>query len=386
MKIIKNSFTVALLATVVMFTSCQNDSADNGVVRESNFTVIPQTSKKVTYRLDEADVQGIHGFITLREAGQQGIEAFIKLENTIPGVMHPVHIHEGLFGQGGDKAKSLNPINGTTGISQTFFTTLDDGTPTTYDDLVTNHEYYVGPHYSANQLETIIAKGDIGVNNPPIQCAPCDGKVNRLVFQYNGTQSATVSVIQKDGNVTLFNNTLLPGAQFAVDGRDRKGTLSTEIYVAVNGNQVAKIHTSCSVPIGPGYAFGDFVIVDGTSRNGGPLCDLVPSDVPAPCNTCVGKVNYLALEYTGDQTVNLKLVQNQGEIVFNGTVENGQVITINGVDRKGTLSSNVSVFINGVRKENIHTSCSIPIGVGSVFGALEVVDGSSRNGGPLCDI
>jgi hypothetical protein len=386
MKTIKNVTKIVGIVGLVLATSCSPNENET-LQQEPNFTVIPQDAARVTYKLEEADIAGIHGEITMRDAGVMGMEAYIKLENTVEGVMHPVHIHKGLFGQGGARAKSLNPVDGTTGISQTFFKYMDNGDAADYDELVNNHEYYVGPHYSMDRLETIIAKGNIGVNNPPVPCGPCDGKVDRLVFQYNGAQAATVTVIQKKGNVVLFHNTVSPNAQFGVDGRDKKGTLSTEVYLLVNGTQVAKIHTSCSVPIGIGYAVGDFVVVDGSSRNGGPLCDLTIDDVPPGCNTCDGKVDYLALEYAGTNGVNLKLVQAKDNVeLFNGTVNDGDVVNITGKDKQGTLSSKVLVYIDGVQQKEIHTSCSIPIGIGSIFGKLEVVDGSSRNGGPLCDL
>ena len=52
---------------------------------------------------------------------------------------------------------------------------MDNGDVATYDNLVNNHEYYVGPHLSAEDLETILAVGNIGTSNPPTECAPCDG-------------------------------------------------------------------------------------------------------------------------------------------------------------------------------------------------------------------
>ncbi|BAO54318.1 hypothetical protein NMS_0309 [Nonlabens marinus S1-08] len=355
--------------------------------QEPNFTVIPQDAARVTYKLEEADVPGIQGEITMRDAGDMGVEAYIKLENTIEGIMHPVHIHEGLFGQGGDRKKTLNPVDGNTGISQTFFKFMDNGDVAGYDELVNNHEYYVGPHYSMDRLETIIAKGNIGINNPPIPCGPCDGKVDRLTFRYTGSETVLVTVIQKKDNVMLYHNRIGEGTQFTVEGKDKKGTLSTEVYILVNGTQVAQIHTSCSVPIGIGYAVDDFIIVDGSSRNGGPLCDISIDDVPPGCNTCDGKVDYLALEYAGENGVNLKLVQAKNNVeLFNGTVDDGDVVNITGQDNQGTLSSKVYVYINGVQQKEIHTSCSQPIGIGSIFGKLEVVDGSSRNGGPLCPL
>ncbi|KQC32059.1 hypothetical protein AAU57_01010 [Nonlabens sp. YIK11] len=379
---------LVLTALVVLLASC-DDSLENRIDitapenAQQLFTVVPQSADQVTYKLIEADVQGIQGIITIRDAGIMGVESFMKLENTIPGIMHPVHIHEGLFGNNGDRVITLNPIDGDTGIGRTFFDKKDDGTSTDYYDLTENHEYYVGPHYSMDDMSTIIAAGNIGLNNPPIPCGPCDGKVTALSFIYEGTESARITVEQKRGGI-VFDRVVSPQEQFSIDGTDRKGTLSTEIYMSIDGAQVAKIHTSCSIPIGIGYAVSDFIIVAGESRNGGPLCDLDESDIPEPCNTCDGKVTSLSLVYNGSQTVDVKVEQQRGGEIFNQSVDPGDVIQLIGQDNQQTLSSKVYIMVDGRRVEEIHTSCSQPIGPGAIFGDFEVIAGSSRNGGVLC--
>jgi hypothetical protein len=384
----KNYKWVVPLLILCGFSSCSDDLENNRpVVAEANaqqlFTVVPQSAEKVTYKLFEADVPGIKGSITLRDAGVMGVEAYMKLENTVPGIQHPVHIHEGLFGNDGDRAVTLNPIDGDTGIGRTFFDTKDDGSPTDYYDLTQDHDYYVGPHYSKDNLETIIAQGNIGVSNPPVECAPCDGKVSALSFVYNGDQRARITIEQRREGV-IFDEEIQPFQQFSVDGVDKKQTLGTEIYLNVDGFRIAKIHTSCSIPIGVGYTVGDFTIVAGESRNGGPLCDLEEEDIPAPCNTCDGKVTDLSLVYNGSQTVEVRVEQQKGGEIFSETVDPGDVIRLKGQDKKDTLSSKIFVYIDGKRVEEIHTSCSEPIGPGAIYGDFEVIAGSSRNGGILC--
>jgi cysteine-rich repeat protein len=106
-------------------------------------------------------------------------------------------------------------------------------------------------------------------------CNKCDGKVTTLTMQYNGSHAAFVKVVQKKNSKVLFNQVVSPGAQFSFTGQD-KGTLSTEITLYVNTVQNAKIHTSCSDPIGPGLIAGKFLVVSGDSKNGGTLCPLSP--------------------------------------------------------------------------------------------------------------
>ncbi|MCP3936632.1 MAG: hypothetical protein GY708_14795, partial [Actinomycetia bacterium] len=50
--------------------------------------------------------------------------------------------------------------------------------------------------------------------------------------------------------------------------------MSDEIEVHVDGAEHARIHTSCSEAIGPGLFAGDFLVVEGRSRDGGPLYPL----------------------------------------------------------------------------------------------------------------
>jgi hypothetical protein len=50
------------------------------------------------------------------------------------------------------------------------------------------------------------------------------------------------------------------------------------------------------------------------------------------------------------------------------------------------MGSEISVWVNGMRNAEIHTSCSQPIGIGLVRGLFEIVDGYSRYGGRLCPI
>ena len=95
----------------------------------------------------------------------------------------------------------------------------------------------------------------------------------------------------------------------------------------------------------------------------------------------------LSLEYTGNLPTSLVRVEmKDGTVVFEGTVGSGQEFSFIGEDKKGTLGTNISIFINGVKNTDIHTSCSIDIGIGSTFGDFEVTAGSSRNGGNLCPI
>jgi hypothetical protein len=72
----------------------------------------------------------------------------------------------------------------------------------------------------------------------------------------------------------VYEGWVEPGETFSFSGADRRGTLGTEISVYVDGYENARIHTSCSQPIGPGLTAGDFTVVEAESRNGGRICPL----------------------------------------------------------------------------------------------------------------
>ncbi len=105
------------------------------------------------------------------------------------------------------------------------------------------------------------------------ECGPCDGKITSLTMQYNGTSTAVIKVVQKSDGVIVFNDAVNSGEQFSFVGTwGVHPTLGTEITIYIDDVENVQIHTSCSAPVGPGMIFGDFLIIAGESRNGGPLC------------------------------------------------------------------------------------------------------------------
>jgi hypothetical protein len=96
--------------------------------------------------------------------------------------------------------------------------------------------------------------------------------VTELTLRYNGTTAdAHIQVLQKKGEV-VFDSVVQPGETFTFSGIDKDGKLGTEITVAIDGRVNTTLHTSCSKPIGPGIRSGDFEVVAGHSKDGGPLC------------------------------------------------------------------------------------------------------------------
>jgi hypothetical protein len=218
-----------------------------------------------------------------------------------------------------------------------------------------------------------------------VPCGKCRGGVTELTLRYNGTTAnAHVQVLQKKGEV-VFDGTVQPGETFIFSGVDKDGKLGTEITIQINGRVNTALHTSCSKPIGPGLVSGDFEVVAGRSKDGGPLCPLSGSD--GECGECHGGVTELMLRYNGTTAnAHVQVLQKKGDVVFDGTVQPGETFTFSGVDKDGKLGTEITIQINGRVNATLHTSCSKPIGPGLVSGDFEVVAGRSKDGGPLCPL
>ena len=221
----------------------------------------------------------------------------------------------------------------------------------------------------------------------------CDGKVTELTLEYLGTAAAFVEILQKKDGESVFAEAVQPNQPFTFVGKDKKGTLGTEISIYVDGALNTKIHTSCSQPIGPGQISGDFKVIEGYSR-GGQLCpyDQPPEEPGDDECDCDGKVTELTLQYNGT-VENAHIVVEQkakkkqvAGVVLEGTFSPGSEFTFSGSDKKGTLGTEISIYVDGVLNTKIHTSCSRPIGPGLISGDFEVIEGYSRNGGLLCPL
>ncbi|MDB4175592.1 hypothetical protein N9766_04460, partial [Flavobacteriaceae bacterium] len=113
-------------------------------------------------------------------------------------------------------------------------------------------------------------------NEDNVSDGNCNGQVNYIKLKYLGaTQNATIKVIEHDGQ-TVFERVVQPAEEFEFFGQDPpQQHFGPKIHIYINNTYTQLIHTSCSVAIGIGSVFGDFVVIDGTSRNGGPFIPVV---------------------------------------------------------------------------------------------------------------
>ncbi len=125
------------------------------------------TGESKTYQLDEKDVDGISGSVVFEERKNGETLVSIMLDGTPDGGMHPAHIHVGSVSEApGAIAITLNSVNGTTGMSMTNVTKFngEDGEAMDYNGLL-NYDGYINVHLSAEDLETLVAQGDVGSNS-----------------------------------------------------------------------------------------------------------------------------------------------------------------------------------------------------------------------------
>ncbi|MCP4295504.1 MAG: DNRLRE domain-containing protein [Proteobacteria bacterium] len=253
----------------------------------------------------------------------------------------------------------------------------------------------------------------------PPDCGRCDGKVTALTLRYNGPSDSTTQVrVDTKGNdgAVVFDELLTGGDTFSIVGQDSNNTLGTEITFTVDGLENTRMHTSCSKPIGPGLVSGAFEVIEGYSQNGGSLCPIGPTG--PVCSKCEGKITQLTLQYIGDhESVDIKVdmkgkkghkgkkyrkhrkhrrhhrkhnkhyKNHSVETAYVGEdIEQFQNFTVIGQDKHGTLGTEITLYVNGEVNTKIRTSCSVPIGPGSVFGDFMVIEGYSKKGGLLPEL
>lgn len=246
-------------------------------------------------------------------------------------------------------------------------------------------------------------------------CAPCEGKVTSLELGYTGAEEAIVTVTDRRGTIVLFEGTVAPNSSFTVvgtrestPGKAKTPTLGAEISVFINDSLESDIHTSCSLPIGPGMEFGELVVISGESLDGGLLCDATgqvqeddeedeeddeeedeeeeddDEDGEDSCE-CRGGATELVFQYVGAEAEVGVVQRKLGELLYQAVTPTDGIVAVTGTWREGKLGNEILLFVNGDMHEVIHTSCSEPLVVGTAYGDFLLVAGASRRGGDFCD-
>lgn len=154
----KYTFYCLILMLVKVLVGCglgdDTGSIENGINLSGNFE---------TFELQAADDSGISGVAVFEEFSDGTTLISIELDGTQSGDEHPAHIHANTAAEGGGIDLHLNPVDGTTGRSETDVIGLDDGTSITYQELIA-YNGHIMVHLSEENLATVISRGDIGGN------------------------------------------------------------------------------------------------------------------------------------------------------------------------------------------------------------------------------
>jgi len=219
---------------------------------------------------------------------------------------------------------------------------------------------------------------------PEEPCDDCEGGVVALSLIYNGTSGAQITVTDKYGDDIYFDGWVMTGDTFSFVGEGSYNKLDKNTRVYINGNLDVTIHTSCSQPIGPGAEWGSFTVASARSKYNGPVCPVPPVD-PEGCDDCKGGVVAMEMEYTGNSTEYVEVTGEDGDpVYYAGNVSPGDTISFEGTGSYNKLDKHTEIYVDGDLDEEVHTSCSQPIGPGVVFGDFTVTYAESKDNGPVC--
>jgi hypothetical protein len=145
---------IILVLPIVILMGCSSDD---------NITPIPSTQISTTYTISSIYDNNVNGTAKFIKNDDNSTTVELKLTGIPTGEPHPASINYNTAAEGGTVAITLGTVSDVTGYSTISFSTLDNGTPITYDELI-GFDGYVNVLYSVDQPDNIIAQGDIGQN------------------------------------------------------------------------------------------------------------------------------------------------------------------------------------------------------------------------------
>ena len=134
------------------------------IVAQGDIGLNELTGSELEYTLEEKDIVGISGKVNFAERMDGSVLATLSLTGTPSTGVHPAHIHKNSASEGGDIAVTFTSVDGSTGQSLTSIRTADDGTPFNFQ-LISSYDGYINVHKSVDELNVIVAQGNIGINN-----------------------------------------------------------------------------------------------------------------------------------------------------------------------------------------------------------------------------
>lgn len=146
--------SLVFVCFLVMFAACSGDD---------NITPIPSSLTSKTYEISSIYDNSVNGTAKFIKNDDNSVTVELRLTGIPTGIPHPASINYNTAAEGGSVAVTLGTVDGNTGFSTMTFTTLDDGTAITYEELL-SFDGYVNIQLSILQPNESIAQGDIGEN------------------------------------------------------------------------------------------------------------------------------------------------------------------------------------------------------------------------------
>jgi hypothetical protein len=254
MKYLKTQTILMLFIASLFFVGCSDDDDEN---------VINPNLQSKTYQLFERSNSGVSGTATFTDQTDGSVLVELDVTGTPQDGLHPSHIHFNTAAEGGGIAVSLNPVDGATGMSETFVTETDDGNALDYNTLL-DFDGYINIHLSAQDLATVVAQGDIGQNeltgetkSYTLNEKDVDGINGSVVFEerVNGEAQATIMLNgTPDGGMHpahIHMNTAAEGG----------GILYT--FTPVDGSTGMSVSNVSMLDDGTMFGYADVLNVDG---------------------------------------------------------------------------------------------------------------------------
>ncbi len=106
---------------------------------------------------------------------------------------------------------------------------------------------------------------------------------------------------------------------------------------------------------------------------------------PDECG-CKKGLRTLTMKYNGQTAAQIVVKERHGNReLYSGTVNPGDSFTFHGSGHDNKMDVNIDFYVNGHKNTSIHTSCSVNLYKGDVYGDFTIMDGTSENGLHLCD-
>ena len=183
-----------IAATTMIVSSCSDDDSN-----DQPPGVFDGDSK--TYQLQSRADASVSGTATVVENEDGTATVNLKLTGTSAGSF-PAHIHANSAAETGDILIDLNEVDGASGESTTIISATKAGTAITYEQIL-ELDAYINIHQSANDLGTLIAQGDIGVNE-----ITADSREYELKSAVDANISGTATIHKRVSGASLLEISL----------------------------------------------------------------------------------------------------------------------------------------------------------------------------------